>query len=136
MEKSELPSVKKIIRNGSFSFLLLIFLTTCYYDNEENLYPQLAGSCDTTNVTYTLTVKPVLQAYCLSCHSTNASAGSGGGIKMEAYSDLKALVTSGKFYGSITHATGYSAMPKGGSILDNCTVQKLKKWIDDGAPNN
>jgi hypothetical protein len=136
MEKSKLPSVRKIIRNGIFSLLFMIFLTTCYYDNEENLNPRLSGSCDTTNVTYTLTVKPLLQSYCLSCHSTSASSGSGGGIRMEAYSDLKALVTSGKFYGSITHASGYSPMPKGGSLLDDCTVLQLKKWIDNGALNN
>jgi hypothetical protein len=136
MEKSELPSINRKIRNGFFSLLLIICFTTCYYDNEENLYPQSGQSCDLTNVTYTLTVKPILQSYCLSCHSTAAAPASGGGIKLENYTDLKTYVTNGKFYGSVSHAAGYSAMPKGGGTLDNCSLQKLKKWIDDGALNN
>jgi hypothetical protein len=136
MEKSELPSINRMIRNGFFSILFIICLTTCYYDNEENLYPQLGQNCDLTNVTYTLTVKPILQSYCLSCHSTAAASASGGGIRLENYTDLKTYVTNGKLYGSVSHAAGYSAMPKGGGTLDNCSLIKLKKWIDDGSLNN
>jgi hypothetical protein len=136
MEKSELPSINRMIRNGFFSILFIICLTTCYYDNEENLYPQLGQNCDLTNVTYTLTVKPILQSYCLSCHSNAAASASGGGIRLENYTDLKTYVTNGKLYGSVSHAAGYSAMPKGGGTLDNCSLIKLKKWIDDGSLNN
>jgi hypothetical protein len=136
MEKSELYPINRFLRNAFFSLLFIFILTTCYYDNEENLYPVSGQDCDLTNVTYTLTVKPVLQAYCLSCHSTAASSGSGAGIRLENYTDLKTYATNGRLYGSVSHVAGYSFMPKGGSILDNCTVQKLKKWIDDGALNN
>ena len=125
-----------MIRNGFLSLLLIICLTTCYYDNEENLYPELGPNCDLKIVTYTLTVKPILQSNCLSCHSNAAAAASGGGIRLENYTDLKTYVTNGKFYGSVSHSAGYSAMPKGGGMLDNCSLQKLKKWIDDGALNN
>lgn len=136
MEKSELPSINSLIRNSIFSLLFMVCFTTCYYDNEENLYPELGQNCDLANITYSLTVKPILQSTCLSCHSTLASSGSGGGIRLENYTDLKTYVSNGRFYGAITHATGYSAMPKGGGTLDNCTLQKLKKWMDDGALNN
>jgi hypothetical protein len=136
MEKSELPPMKKIIRYCFFLCLLIICITACYYDNEENLNPVLTNTCDFTSVTYTLKVKPVLQSFCLSCHSTAAASASGGGIRLENYTDLKTYVSNGKFYGSVSHASGYSAMPKGGSILDVCTLKQLKKWIDDGALNN
>ena len=135
MEKSELPAIKSLAGIGMF-VLLLLMLNNCYYDNEETLYPSTGNNCDLTSVTYSGTVKPILQAYCLSCHSTAAAAGSGNGIRLENYTDLKTYVTNGKFYGAVNQSAGYSPMPKGGGKLDNCTLQKLKKWIDDGALNN
>jgi hypothetical protein len=135
MEKSELSAIKKPLQTVSFICLLAIFVTACFYDNEENQNPDTSNTCDLTNVTYTLKVKPVLQSYCLSCHSTAAASASGGGVKLENFTDFKTYVTNGKFYGSVSHTSG-SPMPKGGSILDACTLKQLKKWIDDGAINN
>jgi len=136
MEKSELRSIKRIPRQIGPLICLALFLAGCYYDNEETLFPQTGGGCDLNNVTFTATVKPILQSYCLGCHSTSAAAGSGNSIRLENYNDLKTYVTNGKLYGAMNHAAGYSPMPKGGGKLDNCTLQKIKKWIDDGALNN
>lgn len=120
--------------------LLITFIasfTGCYYDNEERLYPQVSSGCDLSNVTYSASVVPILQASCLSCHSNSAvSRGDGGGIKLENYSDVKTLANNGKLMGAVNHATGYSAMPLGGGKLTACEISTLQTWIDSGTLNN
>jgi uncharacterized membrane protein len=120
------------------SILLIIFVATiagCYYDNEEKLYPVISTSCDLTNVTYALTIKPILQASCYTCHSNSNASSSGGGIRLEDYADVKSSA-SGRLMGAVNQATGYSAMPKGGGKLTDCEISQLQKWIDNGMLNN
>jgi len=107
-------------------------LSSCYYDNVEELYPN-PPTCDTTNITYSGTVAPVMAAYCNSCHSTTSAS---GGIITDNYNDLKSAVDGGRFWGAINHEPGYSSMPQGGEKLNECTLTKIDIWILDGAPNN
>ena len=115
---------------------MIAFVTGCYYDSEEKLYPQISGSCDLSNVTFTATVKPILQASCLTCHSNSNAGNSGGGIKLENYADVLISTNSGKLMGTINHSPGYQAMPQGGGKLTDCEISKLQKWIDNGKLNN
>jgi len=119
--------------------LLVVFITAitgCYYDSEEALYPTISSTCDLTNVTFTASVKPILQASCLSCHSNAKAANSGGGIKLENYADVLISTNSGKLMGTINHASGYQAMPQGGGKLTDCEISQLQTWIDNGKLNN
>lgn len=115
---------------------LIMFSWSCYYDNEEFLYPKLSSSCDTIDVTFSSVVKPVLQQYCYTCHSNSIAASFGGNIKLEDYADVKISADNGKLYGTVAHLPGYSPMPKGGSKLDGCDISMIKSWIDSGAPDN
>ena len=117
-------------------FVIIAFMTSCYYDSEEKLYPPLSGSCDLSNVTFAATVTPILQASCFNCHSNATAANSGGGIKIQNYADVVILVNNGRLMGSITHASGYQAMPLGGGKLTDCEISKLQTWIDNGKLNN
>lgn len=119
--------------------LLIIFVATvtgCYYDSEEKLYYEVSTTCDLSNVTFGATVKPILQASCLSCHSNAKAAKDGAGIKIENYSDVQTLAKSGVLMAVINHKPGNSPMPLGGSKLSNCEISKLQKWIDNGTLNN
>lgn len=118
------------------SAILLFFMSGCFYDSEEYLYPQVNNDCDTTNVTFAISVKPILSGSCLSCHGNNTAASFGGNIKLENYTDVKQRVDDGSLIGSINHASGYSPMPKGSSKLDACKINIIQIWIDAGAPNN
>jgi cytochrome c553 len=118
--------------------LLLVILTACYYDNEEELYPEGSTPCDTTNVTYSGTVLPIIQANCIGCHSGGSPQGN---VSLEDYNSISAAGqipagTYGSLYGVISHASGNSPMPKNGSKLSDCDISKIKKWIDDGTPDN
>ncbi|MDV7390086.1 hypothetical protein RZS08_01980, partial [Arthrospira platensis SPKY1] len=108
---------------------------SCYYDNEDYLYPETQGpaGCDTTNVTYTNVVVPILATHCNNCHNP---ADPRGGVIVDRYDELINVVNNGRFWGSINHSAGYSPMPKGSGRLSDCNLLKIKKWIDDGALNN
>lgn len=117
-------------------FIALSVLYGCYYDSKEYLYPQDIAACNTTNVTYNLSVRPILNSYCLSCHSNNSASSLGGNVRLEMYSDVILRVDDGSLIGSINHDNGFSPMPKGSSKLNLCNITVIQKWIDDGAPNN
>src|ERR1035437_2733509 len=113
MIKTCIKSKRDFMKTISFCLLIcFVFLTGCYYDSKENLYPSLDNTCtDTVNVTYALKIVPVLNNYCNTCHS---GSNPGGNIKLDAYASVKALVDNGKLLSSITHTGTASPMPKGG----------------------
>lgn len=113
--------------------IVVVLLSSCYYDNEEELYPGSGSLCDTTNTTYAITVEPILKSNCYVCHST---AVANGGIILDSYTKLKEVVDNGKLLGAITHTSGYSPMPKNQAQLSTCNIQKITNWINKGALNN
>ena len=128
--------MKSIIRYSRWIITILLFVSffmqQCYYDSEENLFPS-ESKCDSTNVTYSVSVTNIINNSCISCHNnSNAS----GGISLENYSGVKAQADNGKLMGTVTFASGYLAMPQGSSKLDDCSIATLQKWVDSGAPNN
>jgi hypothetical protein len=120
--------------------IILLILTglfgSCYYDNREELYPVLSGDCDTTSVTYSLSILPVMQTKCYACHNTTAAPSAGAGIVLEGYANLKTTIDNGRFQGAVNHQSGFSPMPKNGGKLDDCSLQIIEKWINAGYPEN
>ncbi len=115
--------------------LSIAFLTGCYYDKEELVYPPTTGTnCDTTAVKYSTDIVNILQANCLGCHGGTASFG--GGNKLDSYASLQTYATSGALLGTITHSAGYPPMPQGRPKLSDCNISKIRTWIRNGAPNN
>ena len=80
---------------------VLLLLCSCYYDKEELLY---GSNCDTSNTKYSTTITGILNNYgCLGCH---VGANPSGGIGLQNYAGVKAVVDNGRLYGSINHSTG------------------------------
>ena len=117
-----------------FMIIVTAMLASCYYDNEESLYPSYNTLCDTANVTFSGTVAPLLAGNCLSCHSNSSAAGFGGNIRLEDYADVKARASA--VAGSIKHAGGYSPMPQNGGKLKECSIKQFDIWIRKGLLNN
>ena len=121
--------MKKIIL---ILIIIVVGVNSCYYDKADELYP--VANCDTTAVvSYAQKVVPLLQTQCYACHSNTST---GGGILMGTYASDKAIAINGKLYGSVAHSTGFSPMPKGAPKFTTCQIQLIKKWIDNGSPNN
>ena len=119
--------------NMKTKFLIVVFfcaLAGCRYDVASNI------ACDTSNVTYSSTITGIINSYgCLqsSCHGgTNP----GSGFKLDSYDGVKAKVTDGRLFGAINHSPGFIAMPQNAGKMSQCEIDKVKAWIDAGAPNN
>lgn len=97
----------------------------------ENLVCESACG-DTVNITYSLSVKPIMANKCMGCHSGSAPQ---GGIDLTTYTNVKTQVTNGNLWGSVSQSTGFIPMPVGGA-LSTCELTQIRKWIDLGAPNN
>ncbi len=113
--------------------LFLVGMNSCFYDKADLIYPQQA-TCDTAAVTYSGTVATILNSNCNGCHGGAAAAGAG--IKLDTYAGVSTWVTNGRLLNSMLHNGQASPMPKGGSKLDACTINKVNSWITKGAPNN
>lgn len=115
-----------------FLSLPVLFMTGCYNDSKEYLYPELSGDCDTTNVTFALSVKPIIDGNCKSCHSGSSPS---GGVSIENYAQTKALADDGRLVNVINATGGYPLMPQGAALPD-CSIKTIEIWVAAGAPNN
>jgi hypothetical protein len=120
------------------SLSALAILVSCSKDNETDVdnNPGTGGTngCDTTSMTFSANVKPILETNCYGCHS-NANF-SISGVKLEDHADVKLRAEAGSLLGTISHATGYPPMPQGGAKLSACNINKIRAWINQGALNN
>lgn len=112
----------------------LIFSTSCENNKKEVLY-----RCDSTNVSYSKSVEPILKTNCYRCHST-ANSGSGGGTILDNYAALftnnfvdTTAIDGGTLLNDVKHIG--NPMPKSGKLSD-CDISKIEHWIKEGAKNN
>lgn len=124
--------IKKIFL--SLTIVSTLVLTSCYYDNEETLYPVLSSACDTTIVTFSGAIVPLLSNSCNSCHSNTTAASFGNNIKLQAHADVVANIEG--VVGSIKQTGAYSPMPKNGGKLSDCSILVVDIWVRDGMLNN
>ena len=133
--------MKKTTIIAALSFLSIV-IYSCSKSSEDAYVdppPQQGGgnnnTCDTANSEYQADVVPILTSYCYSCHGAATNSGSMG-IVLEGYDNLKPKADAGTLIGVITHASGFPAMPKDGTKLSECNINKIRSWIDHGAQNN
>ena len=123
-----------------------VFAAGCYYDSEQSLYPNTTNNnnnnttCDTTNVTYSATIVPILtsggSSSCYSCHAADTYVSLGGNIELDGYANLKIYASNGRLLGAMTHTSGYSSMPKNLPQLSSCDIAKVRVWVRSGIANN
>lgn len=119
--------------SGLGLLLLLGTFSGCYYDKQNELYPQ--GQCDTTGILFSKDIKPIIQFSCAisNCH-VSPNPPSGGDFSQ--YEGVKVVALDGRLLGAISHNYGYSPMPQSAAKLSDCSINKFKIWIAAGAPNN
>ena len=116
--------------------LILLFLSSCYYDNEEELYPSISGlQCDTSDVSYVNDIKPIIIGHCYYCHDNEHAALYGDHVFLEDYDDLMQAVEDGSFYGSVSYSGDFVTMPEDYQ-LDSCDLKKIDAWIKRGAKDD
>lgn len=120
-----------IVKFKFLSFLIIIsYLIGCSYQNEEELYPK-TQECITGPMSYTQDIVPILTNFgCNSCHTSQSS------IQLETHSQVLVYVNNNLLVESIEHINGARPMPEGQGKMDPCNIDKIKKWIKEGAKNN
>ncbi len=100
----------------SLTFVLIFMVITCK-KKENSTTSSYTPDCSSTK-SYSVDVKPLMQSYCVSCHSSYST-----------YSTVKSSASS------IRSSIMNGSMPKGTSITDD-QKNKIVCWIDAGSPNN
>ncbi len=126
--------MKKNILIIASVMLVLAFFSSCYYDKEDFLYAKMTDSvCDTTNVTYSGSVKSIIDNNCIGCHPGSSSASFNGYTALNTYLNTN----SQKFLDYVNHASGSSPMPPAPAAkLNTCNLNLIRIWINAGHPNN
>lgn len=121
-----IKKINSLLFIGAIFFM--VFINSCYYDNEEELYPNFV--CDTSAATFMAVIDPIIKSNCAlsGCH---VPGGSGNGDYTN-YAGIKAAVDNGKIQ---ERAINLRNMPPSGP-LSNCDILKLQTWINNGALNN
>lgn len=89
--------------------------------------------CDTLDFTFSNRVQPLLNNWCVGCHS---SSNPDGGVILSNYTSIMISVNNNSLLGSIKHLSGFTAMPKNAGSLSLCEINAIETWINNGSPNN
>ena len=113
----------------------LLIIRTWIQQGHQNTTCTHICSCDTTNVTFSGTVYPIMQTFCKGCHQASNAQ---GGVDLTGYTNVLAQVNNGKLMKTVKWeiGPGIVAMPYNASKLNDCTISKLQSWINAGAQNN
>lgn len=121
-----------------FSLFLLTLMsalvfTQCTKDNEEDLFGDTQECGDLSAVSLSKDIVPILQNACFSCHSSDTQT---AGIDLENYDRLSVVANDGRLLGAVRHDMGFASMPPSGGMLSDCDIERIEKWIDQGALDN
>jgi len=104
----------------------LILVNSCI--KQKPVVPQVSN-CD--NVKFSTTIKPIIEANCVSCHVQGNGPGD-----FTTYAGILVKVQNGSFRARVIHEnTTFQPMPPSGK-LPNDQIAKIQCWLDAGAPNN
>ncbi|MEN3041666.1 MAG: hypothetical protein ABDH66_09045 [Bacteroidia bacterium] len=105
--------------------ICMVIFTACKRDKPA----PPSGSCpnpDTLQITYNAYVAHVMRQHCTSCHSGSSPSGS---VALDSYQSVRLAAERGIWYQVMINGS----MPPNGK-LDDCTLARLKKWIENGYP--
>ncbi len=127
--------MKTIMKRTFLALVGLALFSGCYFDKEDKLYPKVTNTCDTTTVSFAMTVMPIMNKSCATptCHDRTSQS---GGYDLTNYEGCKMAVDDGKMIGCIRQDQGYDAMPKSAAKMDDCSINKVVRWVNLGAKND
>ncbi|OJY88877.1 MAG: hypothetical protein BGP13_02345 [Sphingobacteriales bacterium 40-81] len=120
---------RKLLHTGIIA-TAIIWISACSKDSEDEL---TTSQCNTDNMKYSTDILPIIQTNCYSCHGNGIVT---NGIDLDGYTKLRIQADNGNLTGAISHAAGYTPMPYNAPKLSDCDINKIKSWIQNGAPDN
>ncbi len=118
---------RRIIKLIFLVAFLATALGSCYYDNEEELYP-VATECETDSLNYNSHISSILNAKCATpaCH---------GGSQNPNLTNFTG-VDANKERIKIRSVDLKSMPPSSSTGLTDCEIKQLESWFNSGAPQN
>lgn len=89
--------------------------------------------CDSDNFRYSTGIQPLMDRYCVGCHSGSAPQGS---LDLTGYDHVKTATFTRNLVKCIKYEPGYKSMPQGGLHLSNCEIRQVEKWVSANMPND
>jgi len=108
----------------------------------------LGAACSKTEAGFARDVNPILQKYCIECHSVGGNGYVASGFSVESYDDVMRgtkfgpVIVPGSSVSStlarlIEHKADPSInMPQGKPRLPKEKLHIIRAWIEEGAKNN
>lgn len=125
-----------MIKNFFAVLIFTAFVSSCTYEKAEDLNPVDPADtittqvCDTLNITYTNTIKPLLIANCSidndACHSSNSE------YPQDSYENIFIFTPPDRMLSAVTHDGTTEEMPQNAEKLDDCKINKIRAWINQG----
>lgn len=111
-----------------FAFSAALFCWGCDSDSESDL---TEINDDTEPITYTQTVRSIINDNCISCHASTPV--NGAPMSLTTYANVKNAVLSRGLLDRISRPQGSPGlMPNGGTRLPQSTIDLIVQWEDDG----
>ena len=86
-------------------------------------------ACDTTDVTYTAHIKPIIDLRCIGCHNALTR---NGAVDLSTAAFVQQQALNGKLLGTMTRSPGFVAMPPSGPRASDCEIATIRAWIAGG----
>ncbi len=105
-----------------------VSLVSCKNNSEEELYGLTTVDCNVVNARFATDINPIIQTKCAisGCHNSAMA----GGVRYTDYASIQANAARINARVVVT-----KDMPTTGPLSD-ADINKLKCWIQAGAPNN
>ena len=110
----------------SVSVLLLILLSSCSNDSTNDLI-----TINNNTISYTNSVKSIINNNCLQCHGATPSFGAP--MSLTTYEEVRDAVLNRGLIDRISRTEGQSgAMPLGGPKLPQVSINVISQWENEG----
>ncbi len=117
-----------------FILTSITVISSCYYDNFEEINPGAGLTCDTTiSVTFAGTIKPIMESRCGANDGACHNAGGTGFYNLGTIEGVNSAITDGVYIESIKHIGIARPMPKNSPTkIDPCDIALIDKWLSTG----
>lgn len=110
-----------------FALLALFFVSCTNYKEDLLTDPNL---CNTENLSFSADILPILNNSC-STSDCHAAGGFAPGY-LSNYDEVMIMIDNGKLLYRVGETRD---MPPSGPLTE-CQIEKIRSWVDAGAPNN
>ncbi|MET0758891.1 MAG: hypothetical protein ABWZ56_00610 [Flavobacterium sp.] len=117
----------KLTKSLTF-FSSILIISSCTSDSESDLTDNTPIN---ENVTYTGTVRNIIDNNCIMCHGITPT--NGAHISLTTYANVKDAVLNKGLLDRISRPQGSAGMmPSGGTRLPQSTIDQVVQWENDG----